>query len=172
MVELPKNEEELKALIEGAVNSKVEELTSKHNNDMAGLRKSYEDKMKKQQEQANMSAQEKAKQLAEEEKAKLNDELAELRSFKKKTTLEAKLEKEGLPKYFSNDNRLLSAEDGDLDKVLKVVKDEYNGSLPKGNQHSTVVQTFNGQGGTQGAKDQKEVAYEKASESLKDLFDN
>ena len=172
MVELPKNEEELKALIASAVNSKVEELNAKHNNDMAGLRKSYEDKIKKTQDLANMSAEEKAKQLAEEEKAKLNDELAELRSFKKKTTLEAKLEKEGLPKYFSNDNRLLSAEDGDLDKVLKVVKEEYNVSLPKGNQHSTIVQTYSGQGTQGGAKDQKEVAYEKAGESLKDLFND
>lgn len=169
MVELPKTEEELKALIESAVNSKVEELTAKHNNDMAGLRKSYDEKIKKSQEQANMSAEEKAKQLAEEEKQKINDELNDLRSFKKKTTLEARLEKEGLPKYFSNDNRLLSAEDGDLDKVLKVVKEEYNGSLPKGNQHSTVVQTANGVVQTQ-AKDTKEIAYEKVADTLKDLI--
>lgn len=170
MVELPKTQEELQTLIDSAVNSKVDELNAKHNNDMAGLRKSYEDKIKKTQDQANMSAEEKAKQLAEEKEKALNDELVELRSFKKKTNLEAKLEKEGLPKYFSNDNRLLSAEDGELDKVLKVVKEEYNGSLPKGNQHSSVVQTATGSVQQQG-QDQKQVAYDKAAESLKNLFD-
>ena len=45
MVELPKTEDELNTLIESKVNAKVEELTSKHNGEMANLRKSYEDKI-------------------------------------------------------------------------------------------------------------------------------
>lgn len=171
MVELPKTQEELDALVEEKINAKVEELSKKHNEEMANLRVSHKKEIEKINNQSNLSAEEKAKALAEEKEKALNDELTSLRSFKRKTELEARLEKEGLPKYFSNDNRLLSANGGDLDKVLKVVKEEYNGSLPKGNQHSTVVQTANGVVQSQ-AKDSKEIAYEKASESLKDLFNN
>ena len=140
MVELPKTEQELNALIEEKLNAKVEELTSKHNGEMASLRKSYDDKLKKQQEQANLSAEEKARQLAEEKEQQTQQELSDLRAFKKSTTLKERLTKEGLPSYFANDNRLLSAEDGDLDKAIKVVKGEYEANLPKGNTHSSVVQ--------------------------------
>ena len=169
MVELPKTEEELKAYVENAISSKVEELSKKHNEEMANLRVSHKKEIEKINNQNNLTAEEKAKALAEEKEKALNDELNDLRSFKKKTTLEARLEKEGLPKYLSNDNRLLSAEEGELDKVLKVVKEDYNGSLPKGNQHSSVVQTANGVIQTQG-KDTKEIAYEKVAETLKDLI--
>ena len=169
MVELPKTEEELKAYVENAISSKVEELSKKHNEEMANLRVSHKKEIEKINNQNNLTAEEKAKALAEEKEKALNDELNDLRSFKKKSTLEARLEKEGLPKYLSNDNRLLSAEEGELDKVLKVVKEDYNGSLPKGNQHSSVVQTANGVIQTQG-KDTKEIAYEKVAETLKDLI--
>ena len=169
MVELPKTEEELKAYVENAISSKVEELSKKHNEEMANLRVSHKKEIEKINNQNNLTAEEKAKALAEEKEKALNDELNDLRSFKKKSTLEARLEKEGLPKYLSNDNRLLSAEDGELDKVLKVVKEDYNGSLPKGNQHSSVVQTANGVIQNQG-KDTKEIAYEKVAETLKDLI--
>ena len=139
MVELPKTQEELDALIEEKVNAKVEELTSKHNNDMASLRKSYDEKIKKIQNEANMSAEDKAKQLAEEQAKAKEQEFNELVAFKKTTLLKERLVKENLPAYFANDNRLLNAEEGDLDKVIKTVKTEYEASLPKGNQSSTVV---------------------------------
>ena len=145
MVELPKTEQELDALIEEQVKAKIEELTSKHNGEMASLRKSYDDKIKKAQEQANLTAEEKAQQLAQEKEQQTQQELSELRAFKKSSVLKERLTKEGLPTYFANDNRLITAEEGDLDKVIKVVKGEYEASLPRGNTHSTVVPTGNGQ---------------------------
>ena len=142
MVELPKTEQELNALIDEKVNAKVEELTSKHNGEMASLRKSYDEKIKKAQDQANLSAEEKALELAKEKEQQTQQELTELRAYKKSNVLKERLAKEGLPSYFANDNRLLSAEDGDLDKAIKVVKTEYDATLPKGNTHSSVVQTI------------------------------
>ena len=169
MVELPKTEQELNALIEEKVNAKVEEMSSKHNGEMANLRKSYEDKMKKQQEQANLTAEEKAKALAEEERKATQQELSELRAFKKTTTLKERLTKEGLPSFFANDNRLLSAEEGDLDKVIKTVKSEYEADRPKGNQHSSVIQTTT-QPASTGKEGEKEEAYRKAGEALNKVF--
>ena len=49
-------------------------------------------------------------------------ELAELRQFKKNAVLSEKLKKEGLPDFFKNDTRLLNAEDGNIDKVIKDIK--------------------------------------------------
>ena len=166
MVELPKTEEELNTLIEAKVNAKVEELTSKHNNDMAGMRKSYEEKIKKIQDQANLSAEDKAKQLAEEQAKAHEEEFNELKSFKKTTLLKERLVKEELPSYFANDSRLLTAEDGDLEKVIKVVKDEYKATLPKGNQHSTVIPTATGT--TPNANDNKGL--EGMADALKGLI--
>ena len=170
MVELPKTEQELNALIEEKLNAKVEELASKHNGEMASLRKSYDDKLKKAQEQANLSAEEKAQQLAKEKEQETQQELSDLRAFKKSTTLKERLTKEGLPSFFANDNRLLSAEDGDLDKVIKVVKTEYEANLPKGNTHSSVIQVTTQQ--PSGKESEKEEAYRKAGEALQKVFGN
>ena len=155
MVELPKTEQELQALLDQAVKAKEDELTAKHNNDMAGLRKSHEEKLKKAQEQANLSAEEKAQQLAKEKEEATQQELTELRAFRKSTLLKDRLAKENLPSYFANDNRLLNAEEGELDKAIKVVKGEYEASLPKGNTHSTVVNTAGGN--TPAPKDDKGI---------------
>ena len=171
MVELPKTEQELNDLIEAKVSAKVEELTSKHNGEMANLRKSYDDKIKKAQEQANLSAEEKAQQIAQEKEQQTQQELSELRAFKKSTTLKERLTKEGLPSFLANDNRLLSAEEGDLDKVIKVVKGEYEANLPKGNTHSSVIQTTS-QPAQNGKDGEKEEAYRKASEVLQKAFGN
>ena len=169
MVELPKTEQELNALIEEKVSAKVDELNSKHNGEMANLRKSYEDKMKKQQEQANLSAEEKAQQLAKEKEQETQQELNDLRAFKKTTTLKERLTKEGLPSFFANDNRLLSAEEGDLDKMIKVVKTEYEANLPKGNTHSSVIQTTVQPAQT--SKDsEREEAFRKAGDALQQAF--
>ena len=62
MVELPKTEQELNDLINASVQAKVEELTAKHNSDMASQRIKYENDIKKAKEQANMSAE----QIAQE----------------------------------------------------------------------------------------------------------
>ena len=169
MVELPKTEDELNTLIESKVNAKVEELTSKHNGEMANMRKSYEDKIKKAQDQANLTAEEKAQQLAKEKELETQQELNDLRAFKKSTTLKERLTKEGLPSFLANDNRLLSAEEGDLDKVIKVVKGEYEANLPKGNTHSSVIQVTSQQA-TANKDSLKDEAFRKAGEVLNNVF--
>ena len=55
--------------------------------------------------------------------------------------IEERLAKENLPPHFKYDTRLLNASDDDFDKVVKDVKKEYEATLPKGNQTSTVVKT-------------------------------
>lgn len=169
MVELPKTEQELNALIEEKLNAKVEEMTSKHNGEMANLRKSYEDKMKKKEEEANLSAEEKAKKLAEEKEQETQQELNDLRAYKKSNTIKERLTKEGLPVYLANDNRLLSAEEGDLDKAIKVVKADYEANLPKGNTHSSVIQVTTQQPQASGDS-AKEEAFRKAGEVLDKAF--
>jgi len=143
-MELPKTEQELNDLIEAKVQEKAEQLTAQHNGQMATLRKKYDDDLKKAKEQAGLTAEQLAQEKVKEENEARDKELAELRAYKKSSVLGEKLAKEGLPSYFKNDQRLLSAEDGDIDKVVKEVKKEYEATLPKGATHSTVVQTAQG----------------------------
>ena len=141
MTELPKTEQELNDLIEAKVNEATEKLTAQHNGAMANLRKKYDDDLKKAKEQANLSAEELAQEKIKEESEAKDKELNELRAYKKQSVLTEKLAKEGLPAHFKYDTRLLNAEEGELDKVIKDVKKEYDQTLPKGATHSTVVQT-------------------------------
>ena len=164
MTELPKTEQELNDLIEQKVNEATANLEAKHNGAMANMRKKYEDDVRKAKEQANMTAE----QLAEEKAKELSDakdkELNELRAYKKANILTEKLAKESLPLYFKNDTRLLNAEDGDIDKVIKEVKKEYEQTLPKGASHSTVVQTATQQPNK--GSDPKDVAFEAMANAL------
>ena len=137
-------ETELQERIDSAVKSATDELISKHNGEMATLRKKHESQLAKVKEESNMSAEEIANQRAKEIAQAQEDELNQLRTFKKETILKDKLSKAGLPSYFINDNRLLSAEEGELDKVIKVVKTEYDATQPSGTTHSTVVQVSGG----------------------------
>lgn len=127
---------EFDAKVEEAVANATRELETKHNKDMYALRKEN-----KELKNANLSQEEIEKRVREEQDEAIKTELAELRSFKKQSILADKLAKEGLPAYFKNDYRLLNAEEGDLDKAVKLVKKEYEDSLPKGSQHSTIVNT-------------------------------
>lgn len=140
MVELPKNEAELQALLDQKEKEVTDTLTAKHNNEMASQRKKHDDELKKAKEQANMTAEQIAEQKYKEQQENDAKELAELRSYKKQTIIGEKLAKEGMPSYFKNDNRLLTAEEGDLDKVIKDIKKEYEADKPKGATHSTIVQ--------------------------------
>ena len=140
-MELPKTEDELQSLIDNAVKEATEALESKHNGAIASIRKDYDKKLNDYKESQKLSDEERATKLAQEKEKELNDELNDLRSFKKSTILKERLVKEGLPTYLANDNRLINAEDGELDKVIKVVKGDYEANLPKGNTHSTVVPT-------------------------------
>ena len=123
---------ELDTRIQEAVDNATKDLVSKHNSDMAKMRK-------ENTELRNASKSQ--EQLQQEQDQAIQDELNELRTFKKGKVIEERLAKEGLPSYFKNDARLLNAKDEDFDRVGEEVKKEYEGTLPKGNNNSSVVQT-------------------------------
>ena len=143
MVELPKTEAELQAYVDEKVKEATKDTISKGEFDskFATQRKSYEDKIKDLENKLGITAEEKAKELAKQKEEELANELNELRTFKKSSVLKERLTKEGLPSFLANDSRLINAEDGELDKVVKVVKGEYEAILPKGNPHSSVIKT-------------------------------
>lgn len=125
-------QEELNAKINEAVETATKDINSKHNDAMAKLRK-------ENTELRNASKSQ--EQIKVEQDQAIQNELNELRAFKKSKVIEDKLAKEGLPTYFKNDTRLLNASDEDFDKIVKEVKKDYESSMPKGNQHSSVIQT-------------------------------
>ena len=141
MVELPKTEEELTSLIKSEVEKATKELISKHNGEMASLRTKHDADLKKAKEQANLTAEEIAAQKIKEQQEADQQELATLREYTKSKTIEERLTKENLPNHFKYDTRLLNAKEEDFDKVVKDVKNEFEATLPKGNQTSTVVKT-------------------------------
>lgn len=155
-------ETELQTRIDDAVKVATEQLTSKHNADMANVRKSYDDKLKK----ASMSADEIAQQKAEEMAQAQESELKELRTFKRTAIIKDKLTNAGLPSFLANDSRLLNAEEGEIDKAIKTVKNEYESALPKGATHSTVVSTPTG---AKPSTDEKQQAYNAMGDVLKQL---
>lgn len=144
MVELPKTEEELQAY----VNQKLEEQKTAHEKELNETaykaRKDAEAKLEKYKADMKLSEEERAQKLAEEKAKAVEEELNGLRAFKKTAELKERLEKEKLPSYFANDSRLLNAKEGELDNAIKVVKGEYEASLPKGNANSSVVNTATG----------------------------
>lgn len=135
-------EAELQAKIDDAVSKATEGFISKaeHDGQMATLRKKYDADLEKEKSRAKLDADERAKLEADERNQETLKELNDLRSYKKSVELGKRLEKEGLPSYFVNDTRLLSAEEGNLDKAIKLVKAEYDATKPQGNTHSSVVQ--------------------------------
>lgn len=160
-MELPKTEQELQAVIQDAVKQATDEIISKHNGEMASLRTKHNAELERIKKEASMSAEDLAKQKAEELAQAQAQELNDLRAFKKTTIVKDKVTGAGLPSYFVNDSRLLSAEEGEMDKVIKTIKGEYEATLPKGTTHSTVVQT-----GGQAPKDDKAVVYEKVGQAI------
>lgn len=125
-------QEELNAKINEAVETATRDINSKHNDAMAKLRK-------ENTELRNASKSQ--EQLKVEQDQAIQDELNELRAFKKSKVIEDRLVKEGLPTFFKNDSRLLNASDEDFDKIVKEVKKDFENNIPKGNQHSSVIQT-------------------------------
>ena len=168
MTELPKTEAELQALLDAKAQEVTDNLTAKHNGEMATIRKKHESDLAKAKEQANMSAQELAEQKVREQQEHDAQELAELRQFKKSSVLTEKLKKEGLPDFFKNDSRLLNADDGNLDKVIKDIKKEFEAYQPRGATHSTVVPTQSQNVNRQ--QDDKGAAFEKMGDALKELI--
>lgn len=125
-------QEELNAKINEAVETATKDINSKHNDAMAKLRK-------ENTELRNASKSQ--EQLKVEQDQAIQDELNELRAFKKSKVIEDRLVKEGLPTFLKNDSRLLNASDEDFDKIVKEVKKDFDNYAPKGNQHSSVIQT-------------------------------
>ena len=165
MVELPKTEEELTSLIKSEVEKATETLVSKHNGAMAKMRTDYDNKIKELKAEQELGKEEYAKQKLQEQQQADQQELAELRAYKKGKSIEERLGKEKMPSYFKNDNRLLNASEEDFDKVIKEIKKEYEATLPKGNQNSTIVKT----GGVELAKSSAnttDIANEKFAETL------
>lgn len=163
MTELPKTEQELNDLIAAKVQEKADELTAQHNGAMANMRKKYESDIAKAKEQAGLTAEQIAQEKIKEQQDADQKELNELRAYKKSSEISTKLAKEGLPDFFKNDTRLLNAEDGNVDKVIKEIKKEYEAALPKGATHSTVVQTAQGPR----PADNKEQVYQAVGDALK-----
>ena len=168
MVELPKTEQELNDLIAQKVQEKADEMTAKHNSEMANQRKKFDDEVKKAKEQAGKTAEELAQEKIKEQQEADQKELNELRAYKKSGEISKRLAKEGLPDFLKNDTRLLNAEEGDLDKVIKDVKKDFEAYQPKGATHSTVVPNAQ----NQPPVDEKQEAYNKMGEALKELTGN
>ena len=167
-MDLPKTEQELNDLIEARVNDATEKLVAKHNGEMATMRQKHDADLKKAREQANLSAEEIAQQKIKEQQDADYEELQALRTYKKSNEIANRLAKEGLPTYFKNDTRLLSAEEGNVDKVIKEIRKEYEASLPKGATHSTVVNTQSTS--TRATGSEKDQAYEKMGDALREII--
>lgn len=162
MVELPKTEAELQAILD----EQAGKLKADYDNKFAAQRKKHEEEIAKIRADSTKSAEELAQQKVKEQQEAEAKELQELRAFKKTSILAEKLAKENLPSYFKNDNRLLNAEDGDVDKVIKDIKKEYEASLPKGATYSTVVPTS---GSNQPDATEKDAANAALGQALKEL---
>ena len=140
-------EEELKAKIEEEVKKAVDETTEKlkkeHNELMAQQRIKAESDKKKAVEDATknatLSAEEKAKKEEEERRKADLEELNALRLEKKVNDRARKLTEKGLPDFFKNDSRLINAEDGEVDNIIKTIEEEYKKVLPQGATTNTNV---------------------------------
>ena len=146
-------EEELQAKIAEAVKKATEEqkvaLEKTHNEEMAQLRIKAKDEKEKAVNKAvadaNLSDEEKAKKELEEQRKADQAELAQLRLEKKVNDRANKLKEKGLPDFLKNDQRLLNAEDGDVDKVIENIEQEFKSVLPQGATVSTNVGGGQGQ---------------------------
>lgn len=158
---LPTTAEELQELIDKAVNSKVEELTNKHNDEMAKFRQ----KAKNEQElavqravdNATLSAEEKAKKEQEEKFNALQQENAELKAKAHNGDIKDALTKSKLPLFLANDSRLVNATTSEeLETAIELVKKDYTSSLPSGSQIDTNV-VANKQTGSKKAEEDAEL---------------
>ena len=141
MVELPKTEAELQAYVDEKINAATTALKAEYDGKFATQRKKHDEEIAKIKADAGKSVEELAAQKVKEQQEADQQELTELRAYKKGKTIEERLAKENLPNHFKYDTRLLNASEDDFDKVVKDVKKEYEATLPKGNQTSTVVKT-------------------------------
>lgn len=166
-MELPKTEDELQSLINKAVEEATTKLTGEFDGKFASQRTKYENQIRELKNSIGKSAEELAQQRMQEQYEADQKELAELRGFKKTTLISERLAKDGLPKYFVNDSRLMNASEEDFEKAFKLVKSEYEATLPKGNNRSNVVPVNTNAPST---NDPKQDAYNKMGDVLKNLI--
>lgn len=104
MEEITLTEEELQKRIDDAVSKKTEEIKAENDEKFASYRKKRDEQeqkaVAKAVEDAKLSTEDLEKKKHEEENKQKEEELAELRAFKKSATLEAKLTEKGLPSFF------------------------------------------------------------------------
>lgn len=166
-MELPKTESELQTLINKAVEEAKNELTATYDGKFATQRKKYESQIAELEANKDKSAEEIAKQKVQQQYEADQAELAQLRSYKKTTEISKRLAKDNLPSYLVNDSRILNSSEEDFEKNYKLVKTDYESSQPKGNTHSSVVNTG---GSAKPNGDSKGEAFEKMGECLKGLI--
>lgn len=146
-------EQEKKDAIAKALADQKEELSKKHNEEMANLRikaKAEKDEaVKTAEENAKLTAEEKAKKEIEEQQKREHEELEQLRLEKKISERTKKLADAGVPDVFNHDSRLINATDDEVDNVIKTIADEWGKVSPKGATTSTNV----GGGNPKGAND-------------------
>lgn len=158
-------EAKVKEAVEKAKLDAKEELTKEHNSQMAQFRqkaqKEKDEAVKQAKEEAKLSAEELAAKAQEEEKAKMQQELNELRTFKKSANIKEKLAEAKLPSFFINDSRLQNASTEDeLKSAIETVKSDFAASTSNGSQVDTNVQNGNGQ---------KQTAQEKKFEEFRNI---
>lgn len=135
MEEITLTEEELQKRIDDAVSKKTEEIKAENDEKFASYRKKRDEQeqkaVAKAVEDAKLSTEDLEKKKHEEENKQKEEELAELRAFKKSAILEAKLTEKGLPSFFKNDSRLLNSKDEEIDDVITTIESEYRAVVPK-----------------------------------------
>lgn len=159
---------DIKKQIDEAVSKAVEEnttkLTKEHNDTIARIRKNakeeQENAIQKAKDDAKLSSDELAKKQVEEQIKAKDTELAELRQYKKIGEISKKLKDADVPELFVHDSRLLNAEEGKVDEVIKTIKEEYSKLMPSGATVSTNVSTS-------GAKQQTNTKAQKFEEFAK-----
>lgn len=154
-------EEKIKEAVSKAVADKETELKKQHGTEMASLRTSKDAEWKKKLDdavaEANLSADDKAKKKFEEEQKAKEEELAELRAYKKSGELEKKLIEKGLPTFFKNDSRLLNASEENIESVIETITGEFKQFSPNG---GAKISTNVGTGAGKTPKSEQEKKFE------------
>ena len=136
-------EQEKRDAIAKALADQKDELSKKHNEEMANLRmraKTEKDEaIRKAEENAKLTAEEKAKKEIEEQQKREHEELEQLRLEKKINERTEMLTKAGVPSMFKNDTRLINATDEEVEGVIKTIADEWGKVSPKGATTNTNV---------------------------------
>ena len=127
-------EEEMQKRIDEAVAKREADLKKQHDADFAEARKRAKEEQDRAIEKAvaesKLTAEQKAQKDFEEKQKAQEQELNELRAYKKSGELEKKLVEKGLPTFFKNDSRLINAKDEEVESVISTIEADYKATLP------------------------------------------